>query len=61
LYRVFLENAPPSRCSDEEEKRQLLDRAIQAIREAEQSFVVAGEPDAAILKQIIEVIEMQTK
>jgi DNA-binding transcriptional MerR regulator len=43
-----------------EEKRQLLDRAIQAIREAEQSFAASGRPDAAVLKKIIEVIEMQT-
>jgi DNA-binding transcriptional MerR regulator len=43
-----------------EEKRQLLDRAIQAIREAEQSFAAGGRPDAAVLKKIIEVIEMQT-
>jgi MerR family transcriptional regulator, thiopeptide resistance regulator len=43
-----------------EEKRQLLDRAIQAISEAEQAFAAGGQPDAAILKKIIEVIEMQT-
>ena len=43
-----------------EEKRHLLDRAIQAIREAEQSFAAGGRPDAEILKKIIEVIEMQT-
>jgi DNA-binding transcriptional MerR regulator len=43
-----------------EEKRDLLDRAIQALHEAEQSFVGGGQPDAAILKKIIEVIEMQT-
>ena len=43
-----------------EEKRQLLDRAIQAIREAEHSIAASGTPDAAILKKIIEVIEMQT-
>jgi DNA-binding transcriptional MerR regulator len=43
-----------------EEKRDLLDRAIQALDEAEQSFAAGGQPDAAILKTIIEVIEMQT-
>ena len=43
-----------------EEKRHLLDRAIQAIYEAEQSFASGGPPDGAILKKIIEVIEMQT-
>jgi MerR family transcriptional regulator, thiopeptide resistance regulator len=42
-----------------EEKRRLLDQAIQAIRKAEQSFAAGERPDAAILKQIIEVIEMQ--
>ena len=42
-----------------EEKRQLLDRAIQAIGRAEQSFATGGRPDTAILKKIIEVIEMQ--
>jgi DNA-binding transcriptional MerR regulator len=43
-----------------EEKRRLVDRAIQAIREAEQSFDGGGRPDAAILQKIIEVMEMQT-
>ena len=43
-----------------EEKRALLDRAIQAVSEAEQSISVGGQPDAVILKKIIEVIEMQT-
>lgn len=42
-----------------EEKRQLLERTIQAIREAEQSCAAGGRPDSAILKKIIEVIEMQ--
>jgi MerR family transcriptional regulator, thiopeptide resistance regulator len=44
-----------------EQKRHLLDRAIQAIREAEESFNAGGQPDAAILKKIIEVIEVQTR
>jgi MerR family transcriptional regulator, thiopeptide resistance regulator len=43
-----------------EEKRRLLDRAIAAIREAE-AVVATGRPaGAAVLKKIIEVIEMQT-
>jgi DNA-binding transcriptional MerR regulator len=43
-----------------EEKRRLLDRAIGAIREAE-TIVASGKPaGAAVLKKIIEVIEMQT-
>jgi DNA-binding transcriptional MerR regulator len=42
-----------------EEKRALLDRAIAAIREAE-AAVAGGRPaDVALLKKIIEVIEMQ--
>jgi DNA-binding transcriptional MerR regulator len=42
-----------------EEKRHLLDRAIQAIEQAERSIAEDGTPDAAILKKIIEVIAMQ--
>ena len=42
-----------------EEKRRLLDHAIEAIRTAEQSFAEGRRPDAAILKNIIEAIEMQ--
>jgi DNA-binding transcriptional MerR regulator len=43
-----------------EEKRRLLDRAIGAIREAE-AIVATGRPaGAAVLRKIIEVIEMQT-
>ncbi len=43
-----------------EEKRRLLDRAIGAIREAE-TILASGRPaGAAVLKKIIEVIEMQT-
>ena len=42
-----------------EEKRRLLDRAIAAIREAE-AVVATGRPaGTAVLKKIIEVIEMQ--
>jgi len=42
-----------------EEKRRLLDRAISAIADAEK-IILAGRPaDAAVLKKIIEVIEMQ--
>jgi DNA-binding transcriptional MerR regulator len=44
-----------------EEKRRLLDHAIQAIRAAEQSFVDGGRPDTQVLKHIIEVIEMQNE
>jgi DNA-binding transcriptional MerR regulator len=42
-----------------EEKRRLLDEAIRAIREAEDSMVSGGRPDTAILTRIIEVIAMQ--
>jgi DNA-binding transcriptional MerR regulator len=43
-----------------EEKRRLLDRAIGAIREAE-AIVASGQPaGAAVLRKIIEAIEMQT-
>jgi DNA-binding transcriptional MerR regulator len=42
-----------------EEKRRLLDSAINAIREAEQSTRPGKRPDSAVLKKIIEVIEMQ--
>jgi MerR family transcriptional regulator, thiopeptide resistance regulator len=41
-----------------EEKRRLVERAIAAIREAETAFQ-AGRRDAALLKKIIEVIEME--
>jgi len=44
-----------------EEKRRLLDRAICAIGNAEK-IIESGKPaDAAVLKQIIEAIEMQTE
>jgi len=42
-----------------EEKRRRLDQAIQAIGDAERSIQPGGRPDAALLKKIIEVIEMQ--
>ena len=42
-----------------EEKRQLLDSAIRAIEEAEKATAPGNRPDSAILKKIIEVIEMQ--
>jgi DNA-binding transcriptional MerR regulator len=42
-----------------EEKRRLLDNAISAIREAEQATRPGERPDSAVLKKIIEVIEMQ--
>ncbi len=42
-----------------EDKRRLLDSAINAIREAEAAIKPGRQPDAALLKKIIEVIEMQ--
>jgi DNA-binding transcriptional MerR regulator len=42
-----------------EEKRRFLDSAINAIREAEQAMRPGERPDSAVLKKIIEVIEMQ--
>jgi DNA-binding transcriptional MerR regulator len=42
-----------------EQKRKLLDRAILAIREAEQSIAPGGHADSALLAKIIEVIEME--
>ncbi|MCU1232898.1 MAG: transcriptional regulator, MerR family [Candidatus Solibacter sp.] len=42
-----------------EQKRKLLDRAILAIREAEQSIGPGRRADSALLTKIIEVIEMQ--
>ena len=42
-----------------EQRRGLLDRAILAIREAESAVKPGRQTDAAILKKIIEVIEMQ--
>jgi MerR family transcriptional regulator, thiopeptide resistance regulator len=42
-----------------EQKRTLLDRAILAIREAEQSIAPGKRADSALLTKIIEVIEMQ--
>src|SRR6202171_1178325 len=41
-----------------EAKRKLIDRAIQAIQEAERALSTGQRPDAALLKKIIEVIEM---
>lgn len=42
-----------------EAKRKLIDRAIHAIQDAERSLATGQRPDAALLKKIIEVIEMQ--
>ena len=42
-----------------EEKRKLIDRAIRAIQDAERTLATGQRPDAAALKKIIEVIEMQ--
>jgi DNA-binding transcriptional MerR regulator len=41
-----------------EAKRKLIDRAIRAIQDAERTIAGGQRPDAAILKKIIEVIEM---
>lgn len=42
-----------------EAKRKLINRAIRAIEDAERTLATGRRPDAAILKKIIEVIEMQ--
>lgn len=42
-----------------EAKRGLLDQAIKAIRQAESAAEAGQQPDTAILKKIIEVMEMQ--
>lgn len=42
-----------------EEKRRLLDRAIKAIRNAENSIQPGQPADTGLLKKIVEVIEMQ--
>jgi len=42
-----------------EEKRRWLDHAIGAIKDAERSILPGKQADAALLKKIIEVIEMQ--
>src|SRR5512140_2829712 len=42
-----------------EAKRHRLDRAIDAIRDAERAIAPGQPPDAAVIKRIIEVIEMQ--
>lgn len=42
-----------------EEKRRRLDQVIRAIREAERIVHPGRQPDAAALKKIVEVIEMQ--
>lgn len=42
-----------------EAKRQLLEHAISAIREAENTTQPGERPDSVVLKKIIEVIEMQ--
>jgi DNA-binding transcriptional MerR regulator len=42
-----------------EEKRRLLDRAISVIADAEKAILPGKPADAAVLKKIIEVIEMQ--
>ena len=42
-----------------EEKRRMMDLAITAIQDAERSIASGGRPESALLKRIIEVIEMQ--
>ena len=42
-----------------EKKRRLLDRAIRAIQEAERAIRLGQQTEAAMLRKIIEVIEMQ--
>ncbi len=42
-----------------EEKRRWLDQAIDAIQDAERSILPGKQADAALLKKIIEVIEME--
>jgi DNA-binding transcriptional MerR regulator len=49
----------PSQRRALEEKRQRLDQAIGAIRDAERLLKPGKQADAAVLKKIIEVIEMQ--
>ena len=44
-----------------EQKRRMLDQAIQAIRAAEDSIVPGKRAEAALLTKIIEVIEMQNQ
>ena len=46
-------------CRVLEEKRRLLDKAILAIREAESSLTRGKAADTAVLKKIMEAIEMQ--
>lgn len=43
-----------------EEKRRGLDRALNAIRKAEQNLEPGRQPDTLILREIIEAIEMQS-
>lgn len=43
-----------------EEKRRLLDGAIQAIRAVEAALEPGRRPDSALLKRVMEAIEMQT-
>ena len=54
-----LADALPRQRAVLEAKRKLIDRAIHAIRDAESTLAAGQRPDAAALKKIIEVIEMQ--
>jgi len=42
-----------------EDKRRLLDQAIDAVRDAEKAVLEGSSGNAAVLKKLIEVIEMQ--
>ncbi|HKW97691.1 MAG TPA: MerR family transcriptional regulator [Bryobacteraceae bacterium] len=61
LDRDGLEISDALRCQRRvlESKRRLMDRAIAAIRDAEKAIPPGKRADAAVLKKIIEVIEMQ--
>ena len=56
---IELSNALSSQLRALEEKRRLLDRTIDAIRDAHAGLLQGGRPESSALKRIIEVIEMQ--
>src|SRR5262249_41537776 len=61
LQRRTLSMAEALRAQREvlEEKRRLLDRAISALQDAEHVIASGTSPDGAILRRLIEMIEMQ--
>jgi len=65
IKALFLRGTPDlsaalrMQCRVLEEKRRLLDSAIQAIQEAERATEAGNRPNSAVLTKIIEVIEMQ--